>query len=56
MGSTINNDDNKRIDGGISIGVGLKIKPIQIGLSYDLGLVNIYPTEDNDYYAHNRVF
>lgn len=53
-GSTINNDDYKRFDSGISMGVGLKIKPILIGLSYDLGLANIYPT--GDIILHNRVF
>jgi hypothetical protein len=36
------------------MGVGLKIKPILIGLSYDLGLANIYPT--GDIILHNRVF
>lgn len=49
-----NIDDYKRFDGGISIGVGLKIKPILIGLSYDSGLANIYPLGDK--ILHNRVF
>jgi len=51
-----NIDDYKRFDGGISMGVGLKIELIQIGLSYDLGLANIFPLGGTDYYAHNRVF
>jgi len=49
-------DDYKRFDGGISMGVGLKINLIQIGLSYDLGLANIFPFGGPDNYAHNRVF
>ena len=51
-----NIDDYKRFDGGISMGVGLKTKPFLIGLSYDLGLTNIYPSGDTDYYSHNKVF
>ena len=46
--------DYKQLDFGISMGIGMKIKPFLIGLSYDLGLANIYPT--GDIILHNRVF
>ena len=55
-GSSLNKDNYKRFDSGISMGVGLKIKPFLIGLSYDLGLANIFPEGGTDYYAHNRFF
>jgi len=51
-GSTIS-DDYRKFDSGLSMGLGLKIKPFLIGLSYDLGLVNICPALD---IFHNRVF
>jgi hypothetical protein len=46
--------DYKQFDSGISMGLGMKIKPILIGLSYDLGLANIDPSGSR--IAHTRVF
>jgi hypothetical protein len=55
-GETSNYDEYyKRFDGGILIGVGMKIEPIQFGLSYELGLVNMYPTMSGSK-AYNRAF
>jgi Outer membrane protein beta-barrel domain len=47
-------NDYKRFDYGISMGIGMNIKPIQIGLSYYLGLANIDPSGQR--IAHNHVF
>jgi hypothetical protein len=55
-GETTNFDEYyKRFDSGILIGAGVKIEPIQFGLSYELGLVNMYPTMTY-YKAYNRAF
>jgi hypothetical protein len=35
------NDDAKRLDFGLSADIGMEIRTIQIGLSYNLGLANI---------------
>jgi hypothetical protein len=46
--------DYKQFDSGISMGLGVKIRSILIGLSYDLGLTNIDPSGSR--IAHTRVF
>jgi hypothetical protein len=53
-GSDEDNDDFKRLDFGASIGAGVIISGIQIGLSYDMGLANISPYTDNGYRIKNR--
>ena len=50
--------DLKRFDFGLTAGIGIEIRSIQLGLSYDLGLSNLAP---NEYYMNsldikNRVF
>ncbi len=47
-------DDLKRLDFGASIGAGVIISGIQIGLSYDLGLANISPYTENGFRIKNR--
>ncbi len=46
--------DLKRLDFGLTIGAGVKINSIQIGLSYNLGLANVSPYTDV-ITANNRV-
>lgn len=53
-GSGITNS-YKRLDYGITIGTGVEIKALQIGISYALGLANIASTTNNGYKANNRV-
>jgi hypothetical protein len=38
---TKNGDDLRRLDFGITMGAGIKIKSVELGLSYDYGLSNI---------------
>jgi opacity protein-like surface antigen len=54
-GSDEDNDDLKRLDFGLTLGAGVEIKSIQIGLTYDLGLANISTDNDNGYKGNNRV-
>lgn len=48
-------DDLKRLDFGLSVGVGVEINSIQIGLSYSLGLANISANTDGGSTTNNRV-
>ena len=54
-GSDKEESDFKRLDFGITIGGGIEIKSIQIGLSYNLGLANISPDSDDGFRMKNRV-
>jgi hypothetical protein len=38
----------KRFDAGIGFGGGLEIKQFYLGVTYDLGLANIMPSNDDD--------
>ena len=46
--------DIKRLDFGLTIGAGMNIKGIEVGLSYALGLANLSP-DSNDSKLNNRV-
>lgn len=48
-------DNLKRFDFGLNIGAGIEIKAILIGLSYELGLANIYPSSGGGTKLQNRV-
>ncbi|MEQ8547142.1 MAG: porin family protein [Cyclobacteriaceae bacterium] len=48
-------DDLKRLDFGLTMGAGVEISAIQIGLSYGLGLANILPYNDDGSRISNRV-
>lgn len=48
-------DDLKRLDFGLTIGAGVEISAFIVGLSYDLGLANISPYQDNGTKIKNRV-
>lgn len=54
-GSDAENDDLKRLDFGVSVGAGIEISSIQVGLSYELGLANISPYTDGGAKIGNRV-
>lgn len=45
----------KRLDFGLSIGAGVEINSVLIGLNYSLGLANISPNTDNGNMINNRV-
>jgi hypothetical protein len=47
--------DVKRMDFGLSLGVGVSLSPVQVGLSYGLGLADIEPDSDDSYVMKNRV-
>ena len=47
--------DFKRPDFGLSIGGGIEISIVQIGLSYSAGIANISPYIDEGYAIQNRV-
>lgn len=47
--------DFKRLDFGLTMGAGVEINSIQIGLTYGLGLANISPSTDNGSKINNRV-
>ena len=49
-------DDFKEEDLGLECGIGIKIRKLIIEMSYQHGLVNISPYQDNDYSNKNRVF
>jgi hypothetical protein len=53
-GSDAEESDFKRFDFGLTIGAGVEISAIQIGLSYDLGLANISPDTENGNKVHTR--
>lgn len=50
-------DDYKRFDFGLTFGGGVElgVVPIFLGVSYDLGLINISPDSDNGHHCNNRV-
>jgi hypothetical protein len=54
-GSDEEKSDYKRLDFGITIGAGVEINAIQLGLSYNLGLANTSPDTEDGYKANNRV-
>jgi len=45
----------KRLDFGLTIGAGLNIKGIEVGLSYALGLANLSNDSDGGYKENHRV-
>jgi len=55
-GSDEDKDDYKRLDFGLSIGAGVEIDALQIGINYGLGLANVSPYSDNGYREKHRVF
>ena len=55
LGSDEDEDDVKRLDFGLTMGAGVEISSIQIGLSYGLGLANISPYTDGGSKISNRV-
>jgi len=54
-GSDQNNDDLKRLDYGLTVGTGLVIDNIDLGISYDLGLANISPYTGEGVKIKNRI-
>lgn len=55
FGSDENEDDFKNLDFGLTIGAGVEIKSIEIGLFYGLGLANISPYTGAGSTIQNRV-
>ena len=49
-------DDLRKTDHGLIIGGGLKFKRFEVGLVWDIGLVNIAPDSDDGLSAKNRLF
>ena len=54
-GSDEDESNLKRLDFGLTMGAGVEINSIQIGLSYALGLANISPYTDGGSKINNRV-
>ncbi len=54
-GSDKYESDVKRLDFGLTIGAGVEINAIQVGLTYNLGLANISPYSDGGYKINHRV-
>lgn len=54
-GTDSENDDLKRLDLGLTVGAGVEINAIQIGLAYNLGLANISAYTGDGYKIKNRV-
>ncbi|ARV05992.1 hypothetical protein BTO04_04425 [Polaribacter sp. SA4-10] len=54
-GSNEDESDLKRMDFGLTMGAGVELNPIQIGLTYTLGLANISPHTDGGTKIKNRV-
>lgn len=48
-------DDIKRLDFGLTVGAGMEINSVLIGLSYNLGLANISGVNDNVQKINNKV-
>lgn len=48
-------DDLMRFDVGLTAGTGVEFGPMQVGLSYGFGLINISPYDNNGYRVKNRV-
>jgi len=55
-GSDVAVNDYKRLDFGLSAGVGVEANPFRFGLSYGLGLANISPDSGSGEKIHNMVF
>lgn len=53
-GSDAEEDDFKRLDYGVSIGAGVELSALQIGLFYNLGLANISSYTDEGSTIQNR--
>ena len=54
-GNNRETDDFNNLDFGLTMGAGVEIHPIQIGISYGLGLANILPFTRKGDSLHNRV-
>ncbi len=54
-GNDADNDDLKRLDFGLTAGAGVEINSFEVGLSYGLGLANIFSNTDGGRKACNRV-
>jgi outer membrane protein W len=54
-GSDEEEDFLKRLDFGLTVGAGVEINALQIGISYGLGLANISVSSDNGAKINNRV-
>lgn len=48
--------DFRRLDYGVSIGTGIDIQPLQVGISYTLGLRNISPKSDYGSIINHQLF
>ncbi len=48
-------DDLKRLDFGLTFGGGVALNNLTLGLSYDLGLANVWPTDDNGAKESHRI-
>ncbi len=55
FGSDKDKDDLKRFDFGLAIGGGVEISNIQVGLSYGLGLANLSPSGEIDYFGNVNI-
>jgi hypothetical protein len=55
-GNDADNDDLKVLDGGMNIGAGVILGSIQMGMFYELGLLNLSPNTDNGIKKKNRNF
>jgi len=55
FGSDEDEDNLKSLDFGLTIGAGVEINAIQVGLSYGLGLANLSHYTDNGAKINNRV-
>jgi len=47
--------DLKKMDFGLTVGAGIELNSLQMGLTYSLGLANISPYSENGYKISNRV-
>lgn len=54
-GSDEAEDDLKRVDFGLTVGAGVELSSVQVGLNYNLGLANISPDTENGNRIKNRV-
>lgn len=52
--SDVEEDDFKRLDYGVSVGAGIELSDLQIGLFYNLGLANISSYTDDGATIQNR--
>lgn len=55
LGDDPDQDSFKRLDGGLTFGAGLEFKTFTIGLSYDFGILNISPYQENGSRISNSV-